>query len=376
MAYTLDQLMAPGRIARFVSAARDVRAVARPAIATRVPVVDAETDELTMRFTPLNIIADVVANGAPARTRSHDPIDVLGFKPGNIKLGLRIDQKRIELLRRITATAPTNALAQGDLRSWDSYLARTYAALVNGVRARADLLVCQMLQDTSTYSNFGVSWSSMTWGMPSDLKTTLSGNRRWLAGNESTALPLTDIMTLRRAARNYGVVLDRVTLAETALLFAVTTNEVRNAAQLRFPNNLNAALALTGTFATQDLAGMVGQLLGMTVEVEDAQYTIEDQDGTTSTARYLPDTRVVLTSTAFDNNPDAWDLGNVVVDESIVGAVMGAERLSAINEPTRGPVGYVTAPADLNPPAMTAWCVQKAFPRRHMPACSAVLTLS
>ena len=38
-----------------------------------------------------------------------------------------------------------------------------------------------------------------------------------------------------------------------------------------------------------------------------------------------------------------------------------------------GPLGYYSVRPDLNPPDMTAWCVQRAFPRKYVNEASSVL---
>ena len=58
----------------------------------------------------------------------------------------------------------------------------------------------------------------------------------------------------------------------------------------------------------------------MTLELYDAQYTAENADGSQMSSRFLPTNKVILSSTGDDNNVAAYDFGNAVVAESMLGS--------------------------------------------------------
>ena len=120
---------------------------------------------------------------------------------------------------------------------------------------------------------------------------------------------------------------------------------------------------------------MIAQnVLGMAIELYDARYFQQAADGSMSSAPFLPITKVILSSTASDNNAMVQDFANGVVVESQVASLLGGS-LSGLGGPQRGPVGYATADEALNPPQITYWAVARGFPRKKLFQANACLTV-
>jgi hypothetical protein len=114
---------------------------------------------------------------------------------------------------------------------------------------------------------------------------------------------------------------------------------------------------------------------GFTIELDDRQVWHQSTAGVTSSFTILPITSVILTSTANDGNAMAYDFGNAVVSESLLGG-MAPSVIGTIPLRSRGPVAYTTlADAALNPPGAIVWGVGRGFPRKKMLQASASITV-
>jgi hypothetical protein len=374
MSFRLSNILGVRRISKFVEGLQDVRTVASSPWLARVPVQPAEDQEIMGRYTGLVSIADIVVDDGRAVVRPAPGLELVSTKVPNIKHGVSMSQEQLNTLDRITRSA--NPLPD-DLDTVDVYLARVVSDVLKGVQARRDMLVAAMVTDNFTgYDSLGIKGKAISFGMPSDLKITLSGNRRWRTGNETTAKPITDLMDVINTAKDkYGKVYNRLTLSNKLLMFMATTDEFKNRAQLAFsPSLANVNLAL---LTEQDLGSIAGKMLGLTIEVNDASYRISAADGSESFQRYVPDDFAVLSTASDDGDKENFDFANAVPTEVLVGSIAGASSivgsfgdLRGAARP-RGPLAYATVPGELNPPNITIWGVQRGFPRRHSLAVTA-----
>jgi hypothetical protein len=110
------------------------------------------------------------------------------------------------------------------------------------------------------------------------------------------------------------------------------------------------------------------------LELYDTRGKVQNEDGSITSQPLLPITKVVLSNTADDNDPLAWDFANSYVTESIVASLVPSESLG-FGGPVRGPVAYPTINEDFNPPDVTYWGVQRGWPRKHDLTATAVLTV-
>lgn len=344
----------------------------------KIPSVEAFDGEIMARYTGRVLAADIIANDQKAVVRSANPIRLTQTTIPNLKHGEMLTQEQLEILQRIQAG---NA-SRRDNAIFEDYIARRVIELRDGVYARMEALLWAMLTDAFSYNRLGIIVSGGTWGMPSDLKVTVSV--LWTVANAATATPVTDILTVKRiAAQKYGVMLDRITLPTAVILALPAITEFKNFASL----HLNLTLPNTG-FNTQDTATtatLFGAMIGMEVEVYDQQTWTEAEDGSQTAVPYLPVNQVVLTCRAFDGDSSKWDWANGLVTETIPGivpAMVGSFGDVATSGedfgagPRSGPVGYATgADPQGNPPGIILWGVGRGFPRRHWESCSAVLTV-
>jgi hypothetical protein len=359
-------VLAQRRIAAIMDELQDVRQLPQDLLFVgRIPSVPAEDDEIMARYTGRVVAADIIADDQRAVVRAPNPLTLESTKIPNLKHGEKVTQAQINVLRRI-ARGGTDAR---DLRVFDNYLINRLADLRDGVFQRMEAILVAMVIDALTYDRMGIKITG-TWGMPADLKITIS--TAW--SDAANATPVSDIANARRLAREkYGINLNRVTMPTADFNEMTATTEFRNKAALY----AQFVLPTVGTFPVQDVTlmrALAGRILDAEIEIYDAQTWTEGIDGTQTAANYLPVGKIALTTTQADNNGMYWDWANGVVTESVVADLVDMP-LGGFDGPQEGPVGYATAPnADLNPPDITLWAVARGWGRKHKLAASAVLT--
>lgn len=360
------------RITRVIDELPDARQKL-PVWATRVDDNDVDEDEVLLRITAGSAMAALVADGAPAPVGQLRPFTMITNDLINIKHGVNLGQTQIAKL----VAAITNGGAGGTLQSFDQALRNILITCKQAVTNRRAYLVACMAQDAISFDAYGVKIANWNWGMPSDLKVTNSSGRRWLPGNESTAKPVTDIITQVNLGKDkYGIEYDRVTMARLDFQFMVSTDEFRTLAAVTY-GQANPLSASVITLPDSTLVQVAAKLLGVEVELDDSTYMTTAPDGTDTTGnRYVPLGTVILSSKAHDNDRLAWDMANVPVTEAAAAQIMGQGSgmigdAMALN--TRGPVGFATGNPNLNPPDITVWAVQRGFPRRFHRAVTSVI---
>jgi len=219
-----------------------------------------------------------------------------------------------------------------------------------------------MMIDGYSYDRLGFKISG-NFGTPSGYKPTAA--TPW---SNTAAKPVTDILTFAQfAASDRGEVYNRIELPTADLMDALNTDEVK---QL-ISGLVNSPLATTA-FNVRDprMTNFFSQLINMTVITEDKTYVVKAPDNTEVTSRVLPLHNIVFSNTA-DDNSNAYDFAQGILAEPLVagfvgqGGIAGGER--------RGPLGYFTAPVDLDPPTLVAHAVDRGFPRKHRPTAVAAM---
>lgn len=331
----------------------------------RLPLVPADDDEIIGTFTGQVFAADLIADDQAAAVYQAGQLTFVTNVIPNIKIGRRIGQGTLNRLSRLTANVGT----AGDRDVFANWETSTVAQLLMGVRERMNAMACAMMLDNLSYSRLGIVING-SWGMPAGLKVTPA--TLWTVA--ATATPITDILTLKQsAADTYGQVYDRLTMSTTAFLNMASTTQFQQllAGAPGVMNNIG-----TTAFNARDprMMTFASAILQMEIELEDKQYTVQNADATTTTARVLPVNKVILSNAGDDGNRATWDFGNAIVTESIVAGMVGAPR--TLGGERFGPMGYYTGNPDLNPPNLIAWAVARGFPRKHNPNASAVLTVA
>jgi len=330
-----------------------------------VPAVD---EEIMGRFVGRVQIADIIADDERANIYQTGKFAFESVQIPNLKHGVGLTQAMLNQLSSLDASAVTDE--DGIFRNWER---RTLDSLLTGVRQREEAIIMGMLLDSFSYDRLGIKMSNVSWGMPSDLKVTASPT--W--DTPLTAHPVDDILNLKRLAQvRYGQIFNRMTMSLAAFTYMIATTQFQTYIKNLgiFGNNFTEALVPQAN--TQLMQKLAAQILGLDViEFYDSRYWSQAPNGDTTSAPFLPITKVLFTNTAEDNNSNVRDWANGVVTESIVQGLVPNSVNGNFSGPTRGPVAYVTAAsANLNPPGVTYWSVARGFSRKHRVESSAVIT--
>lgn len=356
------------RLNRIMRGLQDVRNTPQDLLfLNRTRIVDAIDGEIMARFTGQATIADLVADDQMAVVYSAGAITYESTNVPNLKHGAALNQSALNQLNALQ-----NNPTQGDVEYFEAYENRTLDGLLLGVRQRIEALLVAMAIDGFSYNRLGIILNNVSWGMPSDLKVTPA--TPWTTAGSAT--PIDDILAVALVGRvRYGIVYNRVTMSTPAFRLMIATTEYQNKARTFLAPNVS--------FVNLPMADLQGQrrlaenVLGMTIELYDARYWSQSNAGAITSAPFLPLDKVVLSSTADDNDPTAMDFANGIVTESIVaGLVPNSIIGGGIGGPTRGPIAYATpANPNLNPPGITMWGVARGWPRKHRLQSTAVLDI-
>lgn len=329
----------------------------------RTPIVDADDAEIVGKFKGQFVAADVIADDQEAVT--YDTVGAFEFIATNIpnlKLGSRVSQHMINRLARLRQ----NLSGANDVRyftDWENTLAES---LVTGVRQRMNALICAMWIDASSYDRYGIKLTNASWGTPAALKA----NAAVAWGTEASATPITDILTManKTAPDTYGETYNRITMSSRAFRNMINTTEYKNLISGELRYNFQAGQMNMADYGAH--RQMVANLLGMELEIYDGVFYERGNAGARTQVRYLAETKVVLSNSEDDNDPNAMDFANGVVTESIVSPLIGH---GGIGGEAFGPIAYFTGNENLNPPDITAWGVARGFPRKHRETATAVI---
>lgn len=343
----------------------DVRTIPQELVwNTRVPDTPATDAEILARWTQRILIADLIADGQKAVAYSSGKLSFESYIIPNLKHGSILNQEQLNQLQSL----------QGRIQNDQTgYFTNTENALVAGlllgIDQRKEALKLAMLLDGFSYDRLGIKMSGVTWGMPSDLKVTLTGTDTWDA--PATADPVTQIQVLFRLALvRYGVKFDRLTMSLTAFNYMIHTTAFQNAAKLYLPVTVSPTIL---PFSNTDfMKPLTASVLGVKeIEIYEARYWSQAEDGTLSSASYLPINQVLFTQIANDGNRAIFDFANAVVTESLLPA--GSGMIGTFGRAVAGPVSYATA--EDNPPGVTYWGVARGIPRKKVLQSSAVMTV-
>lgn len=369
-------------IQRIVETAASVLERERPlTYIDRLSSVNATDDEITGRFVARQLAADVMAPDQKALVYEAGQLQLFIHQLAKIKYGrnfsesqlIQIDKLRNGLVRRTEQDA------------WFDFEQNFGANLLHGVRMRQNQLAVGMMLDSLTYNRFGMQLTNLSWGMPANLKVTMSPALSLDGGttsNVANAKPVAAILNMDRVdADNYGLGrFNRVTLGTKALDLITQTDDFRNRASMYTGLAFPMAAGMLGIESRQAMVNLFGQILeGKQIVLDDAQIREQAADGSMATSRYLPDNKIILDRTS--NGPMEWDWGNAILIESMVAEMIGGGSIIGENprmfaDGSYGPLAYYTgASADLNPPGLNGWVCSRGFPRKFVPEANAVITL-
>jgi hypothetical protein len=360
------RLLRAARVNTIMQALQDAREMPPNLVwSNRIGDVPALDDEIMARFVGRLQIADLIADDQAAVVYQTGKFNFESSAVPNLKHGSAVTQSMLNQLRALQGSVAN------DMGIFTAYENRTIDGLLTGVRWRKEALFIAMLIDGFSYDRLGIKMTNVSWGMPSDLKVTPSVT--W--DTAATATPVADILAVKLIGKaRYGITFDRVSMTTTDFRYMIATTEYQAKAKQFLPAQLSFTnLSLANLTQQQALAEST---LGMTIELNDSRYWTQDATGVQTSAAFHPVGKVILTSTANDNNDSVMDFANGIVTESIVADLVDSAMIGSLGGPQYGPLAYATvANAQLNPPGIVYWGCARGFPRKHLLQASAVLTV-
>lgn len=363
-------LLATTRITRILQTlAEELEIPGSLRLLDRTPVVPADESDIMGSYTANVVSADIVADDAAAVVRAGGKVALTTSAIPNIKQGSQITQGLLNLLKRINRGGGI----PGDRGLFSQYIRHELESKLAAVRIMQNRMIAGMMIDTFSYQKGGIVYSGISWGMPADLKFTPT--IAWTAANLATATPVTDLQAyVDYAQTNYNESYNRVSMSKSQFNIVVRTDNFRNNAKPY--TQLASDPTIFPVNVTRTMAQLFEQITGLQIETYDATYKDENNDGTKTTSRYIPDNTAFLSNTADDNNSAAFDFGHTTVNETEVGIVPGTQVIGGgFAAPQFGPVSYATIKGDLNPPNLTLWAVERGFPRKHRASATARITM-
>jgi hypothetical protein len=345
----------------------------------RIPTVAATDEEILARFISFPMTADLIADDAAAVVYQFGKFQYDTYKIPKLKAGIPLNESMLRQLERIRTNMATRD-EQGIFTDWERRIVSSARYMVD---IRREALLIAMLFDGLSYDRFGIKLNGVTWGMYSDLKVTPG-----TAWSSTSATPITDIQTVRRTARmRYGINYNRVTMSSQALIYAAATTEFQTLSKYfvtpflfgapapTSPLSNDAMLAnLMGNILSGVPGGDVGGLGPMTIELDDRRFWTQAADGSVISSPLWPTAGVVLSDSTQDGNAATWNFGNTPLMEKVVSDLVGSGAASVAAG--YGPTVYPTvANAQLNPPGLNYWGVQRGMPRKAILQANAALTV-
>lgn len=334
----------------------------------RLPIVNAEDDEIFGRYSGQVFAADIIADDQEAVVYEGGQV-VETFVPGTIpkiKMGARVGEGMIRRLARLADKIELSGPDQDIITGWENQLANR---LVQGIRVRQNAMACAMMLDDFVYDRLGMKIQG-SWGTPADLKVTPV--TPW---DDPTATPIRTIELVAQeiAPDVHGQVYNRITMSRAAFRYLTQTNEFLERAKFLYRFDIPATSFNTRDFGT--MQQLFTAMTGLELELEDTTYRVRNADGSVLQTRVLPANKVILSNSNDDNDPAVMDFANGIVIESVVAPLFNADAAAFIGGEQFGPIAYYTGKQDLNPPDLSAWAVVRGFPRKHVETATAVLTV-
>jgi hypothetical protein len=364
------------RLSRIVKKIQDARdnGLVRYRHRERLNRVPTTRNELMGRFVGRVLIADLIALDSAAGVYSSGKMDFVSYDAPKIKIGRALTESQLDQFEQVRAGNVT------DEAGIMEFIGPVAENAMEGVAQRMEALYVGMLRDRLDYDRLGFKAAGALWGMPTDLRVTPS-----VPWTSTSATPIDTILALLLTAQvKYGATYNRVEMSTQAFRYAINTTEFQNKAKTFIRSGITLAdnisiydITTQRRLFEQTLGGASDGAMNIQISLNDDRYWYQNADGSLGSARFQPINEVYLTNTAYDRNNAAADIGTIPVMESMLmglnpGSVIGGGTMAGAQ---RGPISYMTFPPDLNPPNVTLWAADVAFPRRHIPAYSAMLNV-
>lgn len=332
--------------------------------------------QLTAKHSMRVQIAPMISTNAKAPIYKAQRFTVESNTLGKIKYGAHFDEDEMEEWLDLIESPmkdPRGVLA-GDM------IAKTVKTQLMGIEHQMEWLAVAMALDgklgSSAYNRLGYFLEGVSWGRYNDLKATVA--IPWEA-NPTTATPISDMLAMKqRRKEKYGRDTNRVRMGTSTFRAVINTTEYQNKArQFLAPNVSYVNIPLVNSQQNRDLLSMV--LEGMELDLYDTRYENEDDAGTWTTTRFLPNTPtapVILDDSANDRKDMVADFGVGTPMEGRIRDLVPAEGGQVIGAPAGGvqrPMSYAYVNDRMDPVGLTIYSLTKCFPRLYDRASNAVL---
>ena len=316
----------------------------------RTPVIEASDNEIITTFQGTVQAADIIADDQAAAVYKAGNFLATTNKIPNLKIGKAISQ---DMLNRLNMMSDGFVMV-GDESAFQNWELRIAEDVVRGIRQRMNALIVAMQCDSPSYDRYGIRLTGASWGTPASLRPVAA--TEW---HNVGATPISDLEAIINdvGQTQFGRIYDRVTMTRKCFTYLTNTTEFRNRLSGEVTKNVGK------------LQGFLAEMLGVTIEIYDALLNEQNNAGATVTSRVLSNNKVIIDSTANDNNGSAMDFANGIVTESIVGSLMKTPGFS----PSYGPLSYYDG--ELNSPRVVCWGVSRGFPRKHDVTATACITV-
>jgi hypothetical protein len=320
------------------------------------------------------VMADIITDDARAVVGMGRRIELSTEAVPNIKRGAHFTQEMIALLDSI---GQRGGATRGEVETLTAYMQDEQREKIREIQRTVNFLLARCLVEQLSYQRLNVTISNVSWGMPADLRLTPAVE--WTVANAATATPVTDIREFLIYARDtYSETYNRLTMGSGVWTAIKASDEFRDQALL-LPRLLTAGLTagdiprVSESYQLQLFVEMLGG--GIQIEIEDYAGAWVTNDGSRITERALPVNLVLLSNTADDGDPAVIRFAQDVVTETLISTLGAGSAVVGGGFPSRqfGPVSYVTAPPDLNPPNATLWAVERGFPSKRRSTATAVI---
>lgn len=339
----------------------------------RVPMGDVyDNSQILATYSSRIYMADIIMDDSRARvveTGAMTTAAQTNVVP-NIKIGRSLSQRQIGNLSYLERGL---AAAEGEIKREIVAAELTMAReLVQGVRQTMNLLCAAMYLDGVVYDRFGVKIAA-GFGTPADCKSTVvDPAKTWTDANIATMDAITDLQQLATAVRvKYGKVYNRVDMSTSQFQRIIKSTLFRSAVRsyLGLQPTDEVSLSIHNIAQSQRLFEAIS---GLVLILEDTTVVAQRQDGTDATSKVVPENKVILTSSADDNNATRFDFAQGIPEELIVGRLV--DNAPALDVVQPGIASYYEG--SMNPPDIRCWAVVKGWARKFDVYSSAILTVS
>lgn len=362
---TINQTLTGTRLTRIVQALQDTRGIpANLQFLARTPMLMTDEDEILGEWDGKVFIADLVADDFEATTHDSGRIVQVVHAVPNIKHGTSLTQKQI--------TELVNLSKRTDLRDDVGYTnseTQRLDRLRTGILQRMEMLTVAMWTNglsMGTYNRRGVQISGVTWRNPSSLAVTAGT----VITNTAAATPVaTTIGVQQNAQVQWGQVFNRIDMSTPLFQAMIATDEFKAKAALYLPQTITYANLVASNLGQQRT--LAENVLGMTINLYDATYAEQANDGTTTYKRFLPTNLAVLSNTMNDGDANVQRFGMSEPTEVVVSQVADIGLTGSLPTDSNGIVSY--AVGTHNPPSLTYWAAARGFPIKYSRTAHAVI---